>query len=246
MIAAEEKQLVLPERSTEGTAELVLPQDLFLRLIGAAVAVVEEVVGIERFVAEELEERAMELVGSGLHDEVHVRAGISSIARIVCGSLYLELLDRVGVGDSESGINSKIGRRVGAAGGIHDGRAVHLVIVLVWPRAVDAHVGGAFAERRAVEQIRRHAGRQAQNLRIIAAGERKVRDIPPRDDGTQCGACCLQNLGGSLNLNDFALPADLHDVIQHRRGFDVDRYGRDLGRLESRIRELDAIGSRRE
>ena len=66
LVVAEEERLVLEHRAAEGAAELVL---LEVRL-GAAGAVVEEVVGVEGVVAEELEGAAVELVGARLDLQV--------------------------------------------------------------------------------------------------------------------------------------------------------------------------------
>ena len=56
LIAAEEEQLVLLERSAERAAELVLLQDL---LSASAQRILEETVGIQIFVAEELKHVAV-------------------------------------------------------------------------------------------------------------------------------------------------------------------------------------------
>ena len=59
LIAAENEQLVLLDRTADDAAELVLVQDLFCRLAGWVIAIVEEIVGVQLRVAEELERRSM-------------------------------------------------------------------------------------------------------------------------------------------------------------------------------------------
>src|SRR5438067_1439521 len=108
LVAAEEKQLVRLDRSAQRTSELILFQYLFGGVGRKTVAIEEEVVGIERFIAEELERASVELIGARLRDQIHIGAGVPPITRIVGGCLNLELLNRVRIRDSDPRIDSEV------------------------------------------------------------------------------------------------------------------------------------------
>ena len=88
LIGRKEEQFVLDERAAESAAKLIEPYFLLLytRLI------VEEVVGIERVVADELEHAAVEGVGSRLAHQVGDGAGAVAILRAHVQRELLEFL----------------------------------------------------------------------------------------------------------------------------------------------------------
>ena len=105
----------------------------------SAEAVAEEVVRLEIGVAEELEQRPVDVVGAGFRDDVDVGAGVAAIARVVGRGLNLELLQGVRIGNADAGVDAAI-RADAGAGEVQDVDAVHLIVVLVDVRAVDADV----------------------------------------------------------------------------------------------------------
>ena len=91
LVVGEEERPVPEQRAAERAAELVL---LEVRL-GAAGAVVEEVVGVERVVAVELEAAAVRDVGARLDLQVHDAAERAAELGRVGRGLQLELVERV-------------------------------------------------------------------------------------------------------------------------------------------------------
>src|SRR5436190_18192599 len=88
LIAAEEKHLVLDNRSADRATKLVASK---------AVAGRRKVVAcVEVVVADELGRAAMKLVGAGIRDQVHRRRGAMPVARRQRARFHLELLQRIG------------------------------------------------------------------------------------------------------------------------------------------------------
>src|SRR5262245_61704531 len=83
LIAEECEQLVLDDRAAQNAAELVLIQDLPRCGTGPIVAIVEEGIGVENRVSQVLERRSVELIRSGFCNDVHIRAWIPPVARVV-------------------------------------------------------------------------------------------------------------------------------------------------------------------
>ena len=112
----------------------------------------------------------MELIGARFCDQVHVRSRIPSVAGVVGGSLDLEFLNRVRIRYPEPCVNAEIRRGTGAGHDVHNGDAIHLIVVLLGPRSIDTHILRASSECRPVVQICGHSGGEAQNLCVIPAG----------------------------------------------------------------------------
>ena len=161
LITAEEKQLVFLDWSAERSAKLILLQDAWDMAASRIVAIVEEIVGIQVTVAEELEQRAVESIAARFCHNVHVRTRVTSVAGVVGGSLDFELLDRVRIGNRDADVDARVGRDAGSKG-VHNRDTVHLEIVLVDTVAVDSHVESALAERRGVVYAAIGTGLQAQ------------------------------------------------------------------------------------
>ena len=89
LVIGEEEGLVLAYGTTDGTAKLILLEGRLLP--------VEEPAGIEFLVAQELERRAMNLVGAGAGDHVDYRAAGGEL-RVGVGHLNFELADALQVG----------------------------------------------------------------------------------------------------------------------------------------------------
>src|SRR5262249_39666730 len=153
----------------------------------------EKGIGIENRVSQILKCRSMELIRSGLRNDVHIRAWISPVAGVVRRGLNLKLLKGVWAGYSNSGIKARI------AGGsticeIGDVDSVHLEIILAGVIAIHRHVLGAFAERCGVVGRGVGAGRQGQNLRVVARAQGELRNSGSAYSGSKRGSGRLQHL----------------------------------------------------
>ena len=242
LVAAEIEQLVVFECAADRASELVLLENLFLRSAVGVVAIVEEVVRVEGFIAEELEQRSVQSIGAGFGHNVHVGAGVAAEAGIVSGGLDLEFLNSVGVGSGDSRIEARVARIV-IAGGVVDLDAVHLVVILFRCGAVDAHVLRAASEAGAVGDIAGNAGGQAQNLGEVSGGQGQSGDAASGDRGTQSGGCGLDSFHVGFHGHLLGLRAHLQGVIE-RRGFgdgESDR-GHFAG-FEALRGEGDAVGA---
>src|SRR5260370_41064735 len=98
----------------------------------------------------------MHLVGAGLGDYVDVGTRVAAEAGVVGRSLDLEFLNSVRIGDSNARVETEV-TRIAVAGGVVDGNAVHLVVVLLGAGAVDAHVLRTAAKCRPVGHLPRDA-----------------------------------------------------------------------------------------
>ena len=107
LIAAEEEQLVLDDGAADDAAELIALQRV---AVGG-----EIVLGVEVVVAEEVEDRAVEGIGSGARDDVDDRAGMEAVLRGEAGGLHAEFLN--GIGEWERQVH--VGERVGVVGAVH-------------------------------------------------------------------------------------------------------------------------------
>ena len=145
LIAEECEQLVLNDGTAQDAAELVLIQDLLRCSAGPIVAIVEEGIGVENRVSQILKRRSVELIRSGFCNDVHIRARIPSVARVVGRGLNLELLECVWTWYADSSVQTRItrGSTVGEIGDIH---AVHLEVVLAGVVAIHGHILRTFAE----------------------------------------------------------------------------------------------------
>src|SRR5581483_238234 len=103
LIIDEEEQFVLLNGPADSAAHLILVQHL---PYAATITIVKKGVGVEIRIAEEFPHVAMELIAAGARDHVHVGAGVRTVAGVVRGSLNLELLNGVGIGDSDARVDA--------------------------------------------------------------------------------------------------------------------------------------------
>src|SRR6266850_818901 len=90
LVVGEKEDLILLDRTTYGSSELVLLEDVSPRG--------KEIFGIEVCVSQKLEAAAMELVGSRLGHNVYNAAAVIAVLRIEVVGQYTELGDRIEVG----------------------------------------------------------------------------------------------------------------------------------------------------
>jgi hypothetical protein len=73
-----------------------------------AVHLQKGVVRVEYVIAKELPHRAMDGIGAGLRDDVHVGTGIAAEASIVVRCLNFEFLQRVRIWNGDAGLLHKV------------------------------------------------------------------------------------------------------------------------------------------
>src|SRR5262245_25803815 len=132
-------------------------------------------VGVERVVAEELEERAVKNVGAAPGHNVDIGPGVPPETGVVKAGLHLEFLNRVGIWDRYSAAETAASLQV------IDLDAVHLEVVIRAARAVCAKIPLGLtaltaAQRAGVGHRRGDAGRERDDLRIVARDQRQVAD----------------------------------------------------------------------
>ncbi len=172
LVVAEEERPAAHERPAEHAAEDVLVE----RPLAHAGPVVVPGVGVQRLVAEELEQRPVELVGALLHRRVDHGAGGLAELRGIRPRLHLELLQRVHRRRHDLGTALlEVGRHrivVGAVEGVvvPGGEVAVGVEERVLAAAGDAGRGDD------------HAGGQQRQLGVAAAEQRQVAHLPLVDD----------------------------------------------------------------
>ena len=166
MIGEKEEGLVLDQRPAKRSAVLILFQ-LRPRL---PLVLEKVVVGVERVVAEKLEDAAMQFVGTGFCHQNHVAAGVAPLRGIVKRGLHDELLDRV------NRRRGNIRRRVGADGVDLDAIDEHVVACGLLAVHVDVHI--APAQRDVVGQRDARARLEAKQLLVVARGQRQLMHFP--------------------------------------------------------------------
>jgi hypothetical protein len=91
-VIAKKENLVPNDRSTQGASKLIL-------VIGAAIAPIEIVGGIEICVAEEFKNISVNLIGTGLGDDIDLPAAIVTVLGIEVVGQNTEFRDRIQIGD---------------------------------------------------------------------------------------------------------------------------------------------------
>ena len=90
----------MPDRAAQCPAKLILAEGRF----GAAELVIEQIVGVELVIAQELEPAAVQLIGAGLDLDVHDAAvGPAELGGIRAG-LNLEFFNGVYIGKDDYGV----------------------------------------------------------------------------------------------------------------------------------------------
>ena len=97
----------------------------------------------------------MDLIGTRFGHDIHVGAWVPAVTRVISGSLNLEFLDSVRVGNRDASIQSVIESLV-VAGCVVDGDAVHLKVVFFRTGAVHTHILRTAPETGAIADIHSH------------------------------------------------------------------------------------------
>ena len=173
LLADEEEELVLLrvpllgniDRAADRVAEIVEPQRIHLAR--------EKGAGVEDVVADELEQRAVVALRAALGYDVNQCTRAPAEFRAIARRQDLHLGDRVRAG---------IDRGIRVAAIVHVLRAVHVKRDGVRANAVDALSGGGKGQPEGIERGRHGARNQAQQLRVVAAIQRDLAQLPAADD----------------------------------------------------------------
>ena len=207
-VIAEEERAVSSDGTARGYAELVA---LVLRTLLRGRS--KEVARIQSTVPEELVGRAVELIGAGPEDDVHLPAGVAAERGVVGAGRDLELAH--GVHGRRHADTVQLGIAVEDA--------VQEEVVGVLARAVD--VDGKLAANRAggTRSGRSNAGKQEAELVEIAPVERQAGDLAILDHAAERGGLRAQRVGRGGDLNRFRAltrqqrDADLDLLVQPQR-----------------------------
>src|ERR1700743_2821845 len=197
LIAEEEEELVLPDRASEGSAELVPFERVPRRR--------EEIPCVEIPVSDKFKSIAVKFIGAGPGNYVYRARGVLSILGGQSAGFDLELLYGVREGQ----------RQVQIVKGIVVRSSVHQISQTVESspsRADKGFVGIVFGGN---EIAGRRAGavsglnglgvsRDGNQLRDLASVQRQVHNLLLINHLTHCGAVRLHHRGGSLHLHCFA------------------------------------------
>src|SRR5262249_30976354 len=115
LIRGEEEKLVFHDRAAEIETKLIL----FELRPGLPRIVAEESVGIQRIVAEEFPQSAMELVRTGLSHHIYVGACIAPVRCIILPGLHLEFFDGIRIGDGHAAAEKSAALQIVNADTVH-------------------------------------------------------------------------------------------------------------------------------
>ena len=211
LIVTKEERLVLEDRAAQSATELVLLEVRF----GAAGAVVEKVIGVERVVAVELESAAAHPVGAGLDLQVDDAAERPAELGRIGRSLELELIERVDAREDDDGLQPRF---------VVVDAVKHVVVVARTLAVGGKRGGGAPRETTRSVDVRprnatQHAGNRAGEVDEVAAVEGQRFDLLAADRRAQLGGGRLDQgrLGGDADRfghrAHFVLDVDAHALI---------------------------------
>ena len=182
----------MKDGSTDGCAELVL-LEVGSRLAGE---LREEIIRVEDVVADEFPGTPVELIGTGFADEVDVGAAAATVGGVEVGGLDTEFLDGVRCGNGGADFGG-FGDGGGVFGEVVGVDSVELNVVGGGGCAVGCDVLGSGAELGGVGEIDDDAGRQAEDLGIVAVGEGEELDGGFVDGTAEGGAFSLDILSAA-------------------------------------------------
>ena len=237
--AGEEERPITPDRAAQRPAVRVLPP-------GALLGAVEEIPRVERVVAEELEERALELVLARLAAHQDRRAATAAVLRLVVVRHDLELADGVDVGqDAHAACREFV---------VVD--TVVEPVVRVLAHALCRHRHAAAIRHLTAGPLREEAARASRDraraeqrqLDEIAAVERQLSHLLGVDDLAQRGVVALQfDLGDLAGHRHFGRqPGDLQREVERQARLDLEHDLAALLRLEAGHRRADRVGPDRQ
>ena len=223
-VISEPERSVLDQRSADRGAELVA---LPLRLRGAE-RVREEIVRVQRIVAEELVDAAANRIGAGFDDGVDDRSRAAAELGRVSVRLNLEFLQRLDRRLHELHVLAAERVRVGD---VIDAVEQEDIV----ERAVAVHVEHALeVHARQPRGAREHAGREQRQLVVVAAIERQLDDLLLIDDRSARRRDGVEQRRGADDLDRFGELTRLQRDVDPRHLRDLQSYPRPHRLLESR------------
>ena len=179
LVVAEEEGLALQYRAADAGSELILT--IFRLNSSWSSRIKKDVLGIELVVAQKLECRTMERVGSGLGDHVgHSACRAARFSRVQAGG-HVHFLNGVHGGtDTDNAVKALVV--------VH--AVDHVVVGIVslsirGIRRLQAAIGGAISASEGVRVAVDHARRELDQLNEIAPTERDVFDLLWADQSVQ-------------------------------------------------------------
>ena len=215
------ERLVLDDGTAHDEAELIADALVDLAaLVGGPLEVQEVGLGVQGVVAQELVERAVQLVRAALERDVRYGAAAEAGLRREGAGLELELLDRLDGGHERCD-------RAAYVGGVGAVEADHLVKLA---HAIGAHRKAALGDVTAVAPIHAralselYARHQDRQLDDVAAIERQLDDLPVFDHAADRRVLGVERDRVGGDFDGFGNVADLHREVGSnlRGGFHAD------------------------
>src|SRR4029077_6689196 len=183
-------ELFFPEGAAEAASENILPDFRTLQAAG----VLKKLVGVQHFVAEELVHITVKLPGAGSQNGVDVAAAVASLAGIVEGRLYFELLQHIRVRQRYIVVlRHVIVRRADS---------FDLIVVVVFTLPVHEYLCDPAPELRRSVQFALRTGAEGEQLLVVLRGQRQFtnRFRPQGRPGCRGGSVHSGDLSGNLHL----------------------------------------------
>ena len=199
-VIAEEEEFVLDDGAAEGGTELILTKNWL--------DWAEEIAGVGLVVAEEVVGAAVELIGTGLGDDVDGGTGVASLVGREEAGLDFELADRFDGGTEDDGeseafvVVNAVPEEVVGAFAIAVGEDFTARAEVVWTGA--GHDGAPGTEADAGD-----ARSEGGELYEVASIEREVGDLALLDDLTDGRAIAFDERVGGADFDGFGDAADL-------------------------------------
>ena len=225
-VGRQKERLVLADRAGEYAAELVPPQDVLGKWLGAEVAA-----GVEFVIAQEFPQAAMEPVGARAQLQIGIGAGIAAVLRRVVATLHLELLER---------IEHREQRNV-VAPVVYQGDAIDVELHPAVARAVGDDAGTirrGSVQRRLVNS---HSRRQHGQLHETPAVQGKIDDALRGHHFSQSRILGLQQRRGGRDLHRLLNFADLQLEVNAGLLVDLDHNAGAASGAETWSLDLDSV-----
>ena len=201
LVVHKEKRPIVPNRSTQGKAELVL-----LKLGDIRARVVEKIPGIQDSIAEKLINRAVKLIGARLQDYVNLRSGTPTERGVVGARLKLELPNRIHRRGEREGIEHRVH--------VIDSVQQEVIGLFAGPVHIDRKVSTTRTGRPG--SIGKGARYQQAQLQKVPPVKRKIHDLVVLDNRREPRILHLGERDIGQHRNLFGQGANLEGEIQSR------------------------------
>ena len=229
--------MLLPDRSADRAAELVLPVEAALRR--------KEIARVESGVTQKLEAAAMQLVGAGLGDHIDDAAAVVAVLGVEVVGQDAELGDRIEIGhDGSAAVHQLL--HVAAvdheAVGVFALAADRLVAGVQTAGGSNRHRSAGHDDRVGLLRGHRHDARlKRQKIGEAAAVERDRGHDLAANDFAHLGALDIDVHRGIQNRDLLRLFADLQEYVYFQSRVYIDDYASALVGLEAWATDFDLI-----